>query len=107
MDLHPEHAALSAVEWLAALWDLCEPGPSRAANPHFAVFVRLAGGMRRHDARAWLDRERRVSSRDQLVKRVVSAAYGQTDSANVPASFHRLCADIPQVLGSDLFGLIS
>lgn len=106
MDRHPEHAALNAVEWLAALWDLCEPGPSRAANPHLAAFVRFDGNLRQHDACAWLRRERRVSKRDRLVKRVVSAAYGQTDDADIPASFHQLCAAIPQVLGSELFGLI-
>jgi hypothetical protein len=105
VNLAPQQAALNAVEWLAALWDLCEPGPSRAANAHLAVLVRV-GDLRRHDACAWLDRERRVSSRDRLVKRVVSAAYGQTDHADIPASFHQLCAEIKQALGSDLFGLI-
>jgi hypothetical protein len=106
MNLQPEQAALNAVEWLAALWDLCAPGPSQAANAHLAALVRVASDLRLHDACAWLDRERRVSSRDQLVKRVVTAAYRQTDDGNISASFHQLCADIPQVLGPALYGLL-
>jgi hypothetical protein len=106
MGLQAEHAALNAVEWLAALWDLCQPGPSRAANPHLVALVGVASDLPRHDAFAWLTRERRVSSRDRLVKRVVLGAYGQADRANIPAAFEQMCADIPQMLGPDLYGLV-
>jgi hypothetical protein len=106
VDAKPEQTALDAVDWLAALWDMGSPGPSHAVNAHFTALVALSRDVRNHDAAAWVERERRTSSRDHLVKKVVSALYAQADRDNVAELFRRLCTDVPQFLGPHLYRVV-
>jgi hypothetical protein len=75
MERETERRAKEAVDWLAALWELTDPEPSRSANPDLVTLLQVMPGLDAHPALQCVARRRRETSRDRLVKVVVGAAY--------------------------------
>jgi hypothetical protein len=92
--------AIDAVEWLAALWELTDPEPSRSANPHLLALLQWAPQLRAHPAVAACVRARATATRDHLIKAVVSAAYDADDTGStIAVELARLVDEIDEVLG--------
>lgn len=92
--------ARDRVEWLAALWQLTEPGKPQGANPNLLTVLRFAARLGEHPAFAAVARLRREQSRDRLIKAVVTAAYGgQAPHPELSESLETLLAEAEDVIG--------
>jgi hypothetical protein len=103
-----ERRATQSVEWLAALWELTEDGASRCANAHLLTLLQFSRHLRVHPALDDVARLRRVSSRDQLIKGVVCAAYGAaTRHHTLHEALEALAADGENITGRGPWRLIN
>ncbi len=94
MQREHERAASERVEWLAALWQLTEREEPRCANPHLLTLLRYAPRLAGHPALEAFAALRRLHSRDQLIKTVVTATCD-------PASAHGDLADTLAALANE------
>jgi hypothetical protein len=99
MEADLTHHATEAVEWLAALWELTGPMPSRSANPHLVALLRDVPAVLAHPALAEVARVRESTGRDALIKSVVRGVYDRTAPIGLDAALAAFVAEVEGLLG--------
>jgi hypothetical protein len=102
--------AIDGVEWLAAIWALTDDDPCRSANPHLVALLHLEPRLLAHDACRMVGALRRTQTRDQLVKRLVTASYDASGTAAaepLAAALRGFAHDVESWWGSAMTGFIA
>jgi hypothetical protein len=103
-----ERIAVDGVEWLAALWELTAPGPSRSANPHLVEVLRLEPRLLTHPACRLVSALRQSTTRDRLVKQIVTGAYTTAPADDeLAAAVHAFAREVAECWGTRMADFIA